>query len=153
MTKSVEALDVPLRAVDLLSDCEGAYGIGINPSAWVKSFICNEHYDLIDDEIHDVHRPLMLRPDVIRASAVFPNKCRSTLLHTIGNKCWAGSYEWAVLKLMHSAALARNERLIELREREHRKAQRGKRLDEEVGRFTAESNGDKENGSSSCSMA
>ena len=39
-----------MRAVDLLSDCEGAYGIGINPSPWVKSFICNEHNDLIDDE-------------------------------------------------------------------------------------------------------
>jgi len=34
MTKSIGALEVPLRVVDLLlSDCERAYGIGINPSA------------------------------------------------------------------------------------------------------------------------
>jgi PcfJ-like protein len=80
-----------------------------------------------------------LRPDSIRASGVFPNKCRTTLLHTIGNKrwtatvgskCWEGGYEWAVLQLMHSAALARNERFIELKEREERRARRGKSLDE-----------------------
>lgn len=151
-----------VSCVDLVSDCEGAYGIGINPSAWVRSFIRKKyHCDLIDDEIdelddeideriedddevdelseqriqdkvdkfiHDYYRPLVLRPDVIRASAVFPNKCRNTLLHTIGNRCWIGSYEWALLELMHSGALARNDRFIELREKEERRAQRGKSL-------------------------
>jgi len=178
MTKSIEAPDVPPRAVDLLSDCEGAYGIGINPSSWVKSFICSKHYVLIDDEIDErigedecdldeiqeriedddfildldeidepdehkagerlenkanrlidgIYRPLVLRPDLIRASAVFPNKGRSTLLHSIGNKCWADSYEWALLELMHSAALARNERFMELRKKEERLAQRCKHM-------------------------
>ena len=69
------------------------------------------------------------------------------------NKCWAGGYEWAVLKLMHSAALARNQRFIELREREERQARRGSIWTKRARRFTAESNGDKESGSSSCSMA
>ena len=169
MTKSIEAPEVPLRAVVLLSDREGVYGIGINPSAWVRSFISDKHYELVDDEvdelddeiderieddefildeidepdehktggriedkadepIRDEYRPLVLRPDVIRASAIFPNKCRSTLLHTIGNKCWADSYEWALLKLMHSAALARNESFIELRKEEERRAQRCKHM-------------------------
>jgi hypothetical protein len=169
MTQSIEAPEAPVCAVDLLSDCGGAYGIGINPSAWVRSFICNEHYDLIDEEIDErieedvfdsdeiderdehktgesiedkanrliqgVYRPLVLRPDLIRASAVFPNKCRSALLQTIGNKCWADSYEWGLLKLMHSAALARNERFIELRERKERRAGRAKSLDEESWRL------------------
>ena len=42
MTKSIGAPRVPLRAVELLSDYEGIYGIGINPSAWVRSFICKK---------------------------------------------------------------------------------------------------------------
>jgi hypothetical protein len=167
MTKSIETPEVPLRAVVLLSDRQGAYGIGINPSDWVRSFICKENHKVIDDEIDegneddkfildfdetehktgeriedkadqtipDEYRPIVLRPDVIRASAVFPNKQRNTLLHTIGNTCWVGSYEWEVLRLMHSAALARNERFIELREEEERQALRGKRLDEESWRL------------------
>lgn len=133
MTKSIGAPRVPLRAVELLSDYEGIYGIGINPSAWVRSFICKEPGKR--EPILDwYYRPLVLRPDVIRASAVFPNKRRHTLLHTIGNKDWAGSYEWAVLELMHFAALARNERFIELRE-EERWAQKGNPLDEERRRL------------------
>ena len=157
MTKSIQALEVPLRAVALLSDCKGAYGIGINPSSWVRSFIRTEyrglidHWDaineldaemdepieddeficeevdepddevdepddkvdepddkvdepdehktderiegIVDELIHEIYRPLVLRPDVIRASAFFPNKQRNTLLHTIGNTCWIASYE------------------------------------------------------------
>ena len=53
MTKSIEAPEVPLRAVVLLSDREGVYGIGINPSAWVRSFISNKHYELVDDEVDE----------------------------------------------------------------------------------------------------
>jgi hypothetical protein len=54
MTKS-DALDVPSRTVVLLSDSKGAYGIGINPSDWVRSFICNEHRS-VDDEVASVLR-------------------------------------------------------------------------------------------------
>jgi hypothetical protein len=118
MTKSMEAPEAPSRTVGLLSDSDGAYGIGINPSAWVRSFICEEHgliseYELSNEEIDegneedelaldeivdcDEHKtcervdervdelmknlycPLVLRPDVIRASAVFPNKCHTGL--------------------------------------------------------------------------
>ena len=123
MKKSIDALDVPWRTVVLLSDSAGAYGIGINPSAWVRAFIRNEHSEhktcerieeKVDELMQGLYRPLVLRPDVIRASAVFPNKCRITLLHTIGNKrwtggdvwgankCWAGGYEWAQrIKSLH----------------------------------------------------
>ena len=54
MAKSMEITEVPLRTVVLLSDCEGVYGIGINPSAWVRSFICDEHeLKLHVDEIEE----------------------------------------------------------------------------------------------------
>lgn len=150
MTKSIEAIDVPFRIVDLLSDSRGAYGIGINPSPWAQSFIDSAYYKIIRDEIQEdidgdefildegnerdepkigeriedqidqsirnEYGPLVLRPDVIRASAVFPNKYRNALLHSIGNKCWIDSYEWTLLNTMHKAALARNERFIELQQ-------------------------------------
>ena len=185
MTKSIEAPEVPVGVVDLLSDCGGAYGIGINPSAWVRSCIHDKHSGPINDEldddmvelddeidehiedeeldldklcepdefderdehkllriedkvdefIHDEYRPLVLRTDVIRASAVFPNKCRNTLLHTIGNTCWIDSYEWRLLELMHCAALARNERFIELRQKAEKRAQRSKLLKRESRRL------------------
>ena len=81
MKKSIDALDVPCRTVVLLSDSAGAYGIGINPSAWVRAFIRNEHSEhktcerieeKVDELMQGLYRPLVLRPDVIRASAVFP---------------------------------------------------------------------------------
>jgi hypothetical protein len=53
MTKSIDAFGVPSRTVALLSDSEGAYGIGINPSAWVKSFICDEHCHVWDQRIEE----------------------------------------------------------------------------------------------------
>ena len=57
------------RPVDLLSDSKGIYGIGI-----------------VDDDIRrkegDWSKHLILRPDVIRDSAIFPNQCRKTVLQT-----------------------------------------------------------------------
>ena len=93
MTKSMEITEVPLRTVVLLSDCEGVYGIGINPSAWVRSFICKEPGKR--EPILDwYYRPLVLRPDVIRASAVFPNKrvtrCFILLVTKIGQAVTSG---------------------------------------------------------------
>jgi hypothetical protein len=215
MTKSIDVVpEVPLRVVELLSDCKGAYGIAINSSAW-EAYLkqkaikkkakevsiddeTDQHVDhsfweedqadesaqgkaeepteqeaddfILDDEAEEpewdddlflegeavgrleqrvvepidedddffnlddeadeleVHkaeksnrkeyRPLVLRPDVVRASAVIPDECRNTLLHTIGNRCWAHSYEWDLLEAMHDAALARNERFVELQQEE-----------------------------------
>jgi hypothetical protein len=68
MTKSMEITEVPLRTLVLLSDSEGAYGIGINPSAWVRSFICQEHR-LIDDESYERVEEDELDPPRERPSA------------------------------------------------------------------------------------
>jgi hypothetical protein len=146
--------EVPFRVVGLLSDCKGAYGIGIYPSAWIESFIRSQDSDLLDEEIDEriednesiseaikpdeyrgaecidektdepiVDAPLLLRPDLIKASEVFPNKRRYTLLHALTNKCWLFTFEWELLGLMQTAALARNESFIEL-EKERRQARR-----------------------------
>jgi hypothetical protein len=96
---------------------------------------CERIEEKADKLIRGLYSPLVLRPDVIRETAVFPKQWRRTLLHTIGDKFWTDSYEWELLKLMHSAALERNERFIELRDRKERQAPKGKRLDKESWRL------------------
>jgi hypothetical protein len=92
MRRSIGALQVPPRVIGLMSDCEGAYGIEISFSTWVQSLIRSKDFRLRDDETgapirDEYYRPLALRPDVIKASGIFPNKARHTLLHPVGNTC------------------------------------------------------------------
>jgi hypothetical protein len=80
------------RPVDLFSDSKGVYGIG-----------------MVDADVD--HKPLILRPDVIRESATFPNKYRTTVLQMLWNRCYIRwSYEFKLHEVMLDKALERNPR-------------------------------------------
>jgi hypothetical protein len=99
---------VDFRPVDLLCDAKGVYGIGVVVPE-LESQIFPESY----------RKPLILRADVLKDTATFPNEYRETALQTLGNRKWCDGYEWELHALMAHQALERNPRCQTLCEIEH----------------------------------
>jgi hypothetical protein len=95
------------RPVDLLRDSKGVYGIGIV-------------YDDVLRKQNSSHKHLILRSDVLKDSAIFPNEYRKVVLQTLGNhyvsRSFSRSYEWKLHGVMLDQALKRNPRYQELEE-------------------------------------
>jgi hypothetical protein len=106
------------RPVDLLSDAKGVYGIGLKEEC--------EHYP-----------HLILRFDVLAASAL-PTGSRETLLHTLPSRRFLrSSYEWDLLGVMLDEALKRNPRYQDFKQEESRLYQElNKRKDLEIVRIS-----------------
>jgi hypothetical protein len=82
------------RPVDLLSDSQGVYGIGIV-------------YDDLIEEKRGCDKHLIFRPDVIAESA-FPMENREALLQSLPNHRFMLTYEWKLHEVMLGEALKRN---------------------------------------------